>query len=83
MHKLALFRLVFVTSRGLRERLTPAGLVIVARSRPCRGFGLDTQANLAHLLFSLGAAVARTLPAPGCCAGERHAWRCAAICPSS
>ncbi|MER2623122.1 MAG: hypothetical protein ABTS22_04205, partial [Accumulibacter sp.] len=55
MHKLALFRLVFVTSRGLRERLTPAGLVIVALTAFAGAFGLDTQANLAHLLFSLGA----------------------------
>ncbi|HOG04519.1 MAG TPA: hypothetical protein PLL14_11095, partial [Accumulibacter sp.] len=55
MHKLLLFRLVFVASRGLRERLTPAGLVIVALTAFAGAFGLDTQANLAYLLFSLGA----------------------------
>lgn len=56
-HKLALFRFVFVASRWLRERLTPAGLVIVALTAFAGAFGLDTQSNLAHMLFSLGASV--------------------------
>lgn len=57
MHKLALFRFVFVASRWLRERLTPAGRVIVALTAFAGAFGLDTQSNLAHMLFSLGASV--------------------------
>lgn len=55
MRKLALFRFVFVSSRWLRERLTPAGMVIVALSGFAAAFGLDTQSNLAHSVFSLGA----------------------------
>jgi uncharacterized protein (DUF58 family) len=54
MRKLALFRLVFLSSRWLRERLTPAGLVIVVLTSFAGAFGLDTQANLAHMVFSLG-----------------------------
>ncbi|TRZ98862.1 MAG: DUF58 domain-containing protein [Rhodocyclaceae bacterium] len=54
MSKLALFRFVFVSSRWLRQRLTPAGLVIVALSGFAGAFGLDTQSNLAHMVFSLG-----------------------------
>ncbi|MDO8789052.1 MAG: DUF58 domain-containing protein [Sulfuritalea sp.] len=54
MRKLALFRFVFVSSRWLRERLTPGGLVIVALSGFAGAFGLDTQSNLAHVVFSLG-----------------------------
>lgn len=56
MRKLALFRFVFVASRWLRERLTPGGLVIVALSGFAGAFGLDTQSNLAHVVFSLGVA---------------------------
>ncbi len=80
MHKLTLFRLVFVTSRGLRERLTPAGLVIVALTAFAGAFGLDTQANLAHLLFSLGAGGV-AVDAAGARLLRRRAprWRCAAI----
>jgi len=55
MRKLALFRFVFVSSRWLRERMTPAGLVIVALTGFTGAFGLDTQSNLAHMVFSLGA----------------------------
>lgn len=55
MRKLALFRFVFVLSRWLRERLTPAGLVIIALTGFAGAFGLDTQSNLAHMVFSLGA----------------------------
>jgi uncharacterized protein (DUF58 family) len=54
MRKLALFRFVFLSSHWLRERLTPAGLVIVALSGFAGAFGLDTQTNLAHMVFSLG-----------------------------
>jgi uncharacterized protein (DUF58 family) len=54
MRKLALFRFVFVASRWLRERLTPAGFVIVALSGLAGAFGLDTQSNMAHVVFSLG-----------------------------
>ncbi len=54
MRKLALFRFVFVSSRWLRERLTPAGLVTVSLTGFAAAFGLDTQSNLAHMLFSLG-----------------------------
>jgi uncharacterized protein (DUF58 family) len=54
MRKLALFRFVFLWSRWLRERLTPAGLVIVALTSFAGAFGVDTQSNLAHMVFALG-----------------------------
>ena len=53
MSKSALFRVVFLSSRWLRERLTPSGLVIVSLAAFAGAFGLDTEANLAHMLFSL------------------------------
>ena len=55
MRKLAFFRLVYRASRGLRDRLTPTGLVLGALTVLAGAFGLDTQANLAHMLFSIGA----------------------------
>lgn len=57
MRKLALFRFVFVSSRRLREQLTPGGMVIVALTGFAGAFGLDTQSNLAHIVFSLGASL--------------------------
>lgn len=54
MKKLALFRRVFLASRWLRRRLTPAGLMLAGLSAFAAAFGLDTQANLAHGLFALG-----------------------------
>ena len=54
MRKLALFRLAFRFSRWLRERLTASGLVLGALTVLAGTFGLDTQANLAHMLFSIG-----------------------------
>ncbi len=53
MSKSALFRVVFLSSRWLRERLTPGGLVIVSLAAFAGAFGLDTEANLAHMIFSL------------------------------
>lgn len=54
MRKLTLFRFVYVSSRWLRERLTPAGMVIVGLGGFAAAFGLDTQSNLAHIVFALG-----------------------------
>lgn len=54
MRKLALFRFVFLSSRWLRERLTPSGMVVVALTSFAGAFGVDTQANLAHMVFSFG-----------------------------
>jgi uncharacterized protein (DUF58 family) len=53
--KLALFRFVFNASRRLRERLTAGGLVVAGLTGFAAAFGLDTQSNLAHALFALGA----------------------------
>lgn len=55
MRKLAFFRLVFRVSRWLRERLTANGLVLAALTALAGAFGLDTEANLAHMLFSIAA----------------------------
>ena len=54
MRKLAFFRLAHRVSRWLRERLTPTGLALGALAVLAGTFGLDTQANLAHMLFSIG-----------------------------
>ena len=54
MRKLAFFRLAYRASRWLRERLTATGLVLGALTVLAGTFGLDTQANLAHMLFSIG-----------------------------
>lgn len=54
MRKLALFRLAYRVSRWLRERLTANGLVLAALTALAGAFGLDTQANVAHMLFSIG-----------------------------
>ena len=54
MRKLALFRRVFLASRWLRERLTPAGMVLAGLIVFAAAFGLDTQANIAHALVLLG-----------------------------
>ncbi len=54
MRKLAFIRLVFRVSRWLRERLTANGLVLAALTALAGAFGLDTEANLAHMLFSIG-----------------------------
>ncbi|OHC65688.1 MAG: hypothetical protein A3H93_03240 [Rhodocyclales bacterium RIFCSPLOWO2_02_FULL_63_24] len=57
MRKLALFRRVFLASRWLRERLTPAGLALAGLAAFAAAFGLDTQSNLAHGLFAIGASL--------------------------
>lgn len=54
MRKLALFRRVFLASRWLRERLTPAGLTLAALTAFAATFGVDTTSNMAHGLFSIG-----------------------------
>lgn len=57
MRKLALFRRVFLASRWLRERLTPAGLALAGLAAFAAAFGIDTQSNLAHGLFVMGASL--------------------------
>lgn len=57
MRKLALFRRVFLASRWLRERLTPAGLALAGLAAFAAAFGIDTQSNLAHGLFAIGASL--------------------------
>ncbi|MDP1612823.1 MAG: DUF58 domain-containing protein [Sulfuritalea sp.] len=57
MRKLALFRRVFLASRWLRERLTPAGLALAGLAAFAAAFGIDTQSNLAHGLFVIGASL--------------------------
>lgn len=74
MRKLALFRFVFLSSRWLRERLTPAGLVIVALTSFAGAFGLDTQSNLAHMVFALGVSLV-TVDAAMVFLMRRHAPR--------
>jgi len=54
VRKLAFFRLAYRVSRWLRERLTATGLVLGVLTVLAGTFGLDTQANLAHMLFSIG-----------------------------
>ena len=54
MRKLAMFRRVFLASRWLRERLTPAGMMLAGLIVFAAAFGLDTQANIAHALVLLG-----------------------------
>jgi uncharacterized protein (DUF58 family) len=57
MRQLQLFRLIFRATRWLRRRLTPAGEVLAALTLFAAAFGLDTEANAAHQLFSMGAAL--------------------------
>jgi uncharacterized protein (DUF58 family) len=57
VRKLALFRRVFLASRWLRERLTPAGLALAGLAAFAAAFGIDTQSNLAHGLFVIGASL--------------------------
>ncbi|HLA36484.1 MAG TPA: DUF58 domain-containing protein [Rhodocyclaceae bacterium] len=52
--KSKLFRGVFLASRWVRERLSVGGLLVVNLTAFAAVFGLDTRANLAHSLFSLG-----------------------------
>ncbi len=54
MGKLRFFRLVYLSSHWIRDRMTPAGLVISGLTAFAGAFGLDTQMNLAHMVFSLG-----------------------------
>jgi len=54
VRKLALFRLAYRVSRLLRERLTANGLLLGVLTAFAGAFGLDTQVNLAHMLFSIG-----------------------------
>lgn len=55
--KSKLFRSVFLASRWVRERLSVGGSIVVTLTAFAAVFGLDTRANLAHSLFSLGCGV--------------------------
>jgi len=57
MSALRAFRMVFAASRRIDERLTPAGKGALAVTLLAAAFGLDTQVNYAHGVFSLGAAL--------------------------
>lgn len=57
MRRLALFRRVFLYSRAIREHLSPAGLLVASMTGFAGALGLDTQSNLAHTVFALGAAL--------------------------
>ena len=54
MGKLSFFRRAYRASRWLRERLTSNGLVLAALTGFAAAFGVNTEANLAHMLFSIG-----------------------------
>lgn len=54
MAKLALFRRVFLITRWVRDRLTPSGMTLLGLTAFAAAFGIDTRANPAHLLFTLG-----------------------------
>jgi hypothetical protein len=54
VHQSALFRLVFVASRWLRERLSATGLRVVIMTAFSAALGVNTELNLAHMIFSLG-----------------------------
>ncbi len=54
MAKLALFRRVFLVTRWVRDRLTPSGMTLLGLTAFAAAFGIDTRANPAHLLFTLG-----------------------------
>ena len=71
MRQLSLFRLIFRATRWLRRRLTPAGEVLVALTLFAAAFGLDTEANAAHQLFSMGVALL-LLDAIGVAIAVRH-----------
>ena len=54
MDKAQFFRRVFLVSRYLRELTTPSGRVVLGLTVFAAAFGVDPQANLAHMVFSLG-----------------------------
>jgi len=53
MVRLALFRHIFRASRWVRDRLTATGLTVLGLAVFAAAFGLDTQSNLAHSVFTL------------------------------
>ena len=54
MQKLSLFRLIFFGSRWLHERLSATGLALVIMTAFAGALGLNTETNLAHMVFALG-----------------------------
>lgn len=54
MAKLALFRRIFLLTRWVRDRLTPSGMTLLGLTAFAAAAGIDTRANPAHLLFTLG-----------------------------
>lgn len=57
MRKLALFRFVFRSTTWIRNSLTPTGRLIAGLTGFSAAFGLDTQANVAHVVFALGSSL--------------------------
>ena len=54
MRKFGLFRLVFVSSRWLNEHLSAMGMMVLGLTAFAGAFGVNTQINHAHEIFSLG-----------------------------
>jgi uncharacterized protein (DUF58 family) len=54
VRSLALFKLVFRVSGWLRDHLTRNGIALAILTAFAGALGLNTEANLAHLIFSLG-----------------------------
>ena len=54
---LRLFITVYRGTRWLRRRFTPAGLLVIALCAFAAAFGLDTESNAAHQVFTIGAAL--------------------------
>ncbi len=51
------FIAVFRGTRWLRRRFTPAGLLMIALCAFAAAFGLDTESNAAHQVFTIGSAL--------------------------
>lgn len=54
---LRLFIAVYLGTRWLRRRFTPAGLLVIALCAFAAAFGLDTESNAAHQVFTIAAAL--------------------------
>ncbi|MFZ4626125.1 MAG: DUF58 domain-containing protein, partial [Rhodoferax sp.] len=54
VRQFGLFRLVFVSSRWLSEHLSAMGMMLLGLTAFAGAFGVNTQINLAHEIFSLG-----------------------------
>lgn len=54
---LRLFIAVYRGTRWLRRRFTPAGLLVIALCAFAAAFGLDTESNAAHQVFTIGLAL--------------------------